>query len=160
MTNDVPSALFVGVHNAGRSQMTSAFFTRLGGGHIEVRSASSAPADIVNPAVVRPVAEGGIDIFAEIHKLLTIEAGTSVRSGGHGGCGDVYLSQSKQYLGWKPEIPARQGVDAGYPIHDQIVHCIHAVLAELDDGAAAAGRHCNRGRHPFRQLPVAASSRR
>ena len=47
-----PSVLFVCVHNAGRSQMAAAYVEALGGGHVEVRSAGSAPADQVNPAAV------------------------------------------------------------------------------------------------------------
>jgi hypothetical protein len=37
------SALFVCVHNAGRSQMAAAFLEHVSGGRIEVRSAGSAP---------------------------------------------------------------------------------------------------------------------
>lgn len=63
-----PSVLFVRVHNAGRSQMAAAFPTHLAGGRIEVRSAGSAPAGHVNPAVVEAIREVGIDISAEIPK--------------------------------------------------------------------------------------------
>ena len=47
-----PSVLFVCVHNAGRSQMAAAYLTHLAGDRVEVRSAGSAPAATVNPAVV------------------------------------------------------------------------------------------------------------
>ncbi|MGV9856920.1 arsenate reductase/protein-tyrosine-phosphatase family protein, partial [Streptomyces sp. NPDC003442] len=69
-----PSVLFVCVHNAGRSQMAAAFLTHLAGDRVEVRSAGSAPAEHVNPAVVEAMAEVGIDIAAEIPKVLTAEA--------------------------------------------------------------------------------------
>ena len=69
-----PSVLFVCVHNAGRSQMAAAFLTTLANGEIEVRSAGSAPADKVNPAAVEAMAELGIDMSAEIPKVLTTEA--------------------------------------------------------------------------------------
>ncbi len=55
--SDKPSVLFVCVHNAGRSQMAAAYLTHLAGDRIEVRSAGSAPADTVNPAVVEALAE-------------------------------------------------------------------------------------------------------
>ena len=71
---DKPSVLFVCVHNAGRSQMAAAYLTHLGEGRIEVRSAGSAPADQVNPAAVEAMAEEGIDMSAEIPKVLTDEA--------------------------------------------------------------------------------------
>ena len=66
-----PTVLFVCVHNAGRSQMAAAYLQHLGGGAVEVLSAGSAPADQVNPAAVRAMAEEGIDITAEQPKLLT-----------------------------------------------------------------------------------------
>ena len=56
-----PSVLFVCVHNAGRSQMAAAFLTHLAGDRVEVRSAGSAPADTVNPAVVQAMSEVGIE---------------------------------------------------------------------------------------------------
>ncbi len=46
-----PSVLYVCVHNAGRSQMAAAYTHHLSGGAIEVRSAGSAPAESINPAV-------------------------------------------------------------------------------------------------------------
>jgi len=69
-----PSVLFVCVHNAGRSQMAAAFLTTLSDGAIEVRSAGSQPADKVNPAAVEAMSELGIDMSAEIPKVLTTEA--------------------------------------------------------------------------------------
>ena len=52
MTDDLPSILFVCVHNAGRSQMAAGFATALGGGRVEVLSGGSEPADRINPAAV------------------------------------------------------------------------------------------------------------
>jgi protein-tyrosine-phosphatase len=56
-----PEVLFVCVHNAGRSQMAAAYLMTLGGDAVVVRSAGSAPADDVNPAVVEAMREVGID---------------------------------------------------------------------------------------------------
>ena len=74
MTDDRPEVLFVCVHNAGRSQMAAAYLAHLAGDRVEVRSAGSAPADSVNPAVVEAMLEEGIDISAEVPKVLTAEA--------------------------------------------------------------------------------------
>jgi len=52
-----PSVLFVCVHNAGRSQMAAAFLTHLAGDRVEVKSAGSAPANSINPAVVAALQE-------------------------------------------------------------------------------------------------------
>jgi arsenate reductase len=70
---DKRSVLFVCVHNAGRSQMAAAYLTHLAGDRVEVRSAGSAPAASVNPAVVAALAEDGIDISAEVPKALIAE---------------------------------------------------------------------------------------
>ena len=61
MTADRPEVLFVCVHNAGRSQMAAALLARHAGGRIAVRSAGSAPADDIDPAVLEAMAEIGID---------------------------------------------------------------------------------------------------
>ncbi len=58
-----PSALFVCVHNAGRSQMAAGFLSHLGGGQVEVRSAGSAPAYRINPTALEAMREVGIDIL-------------------------------------------------------------------------------------------------
>lgn len=72
-----PFVLFVCVHNAGRSQMAAAFLTQLSAGRVEVRSAGSAPAGTVNPAVIEAMAEAGIDLSAEVPKVLTIAPSTA-----------------------------------------------------------------------------------
>ena len=45
--------------------MAAAFLTHLAGDRVEVRSAGSAPADSINPAVVEALKEVGIDIFSD-----------------------------------------------------------------------------------------------
>ncbi|MEY9963500.1 arsenate reductase [Streptacidiphilus sp. MAP12-16] len=128
-----PSVLFVCVHNAGRSQMASAFLTHLSDGRVEVRSAGSAPADAVNPAVVEAMKEVGIDISAEIPKVLTTEAVQDSDVVITMGCGDACpIFPGKRYLDWKLDDPAGQGVDAVRPIRDQIRARITGLLAELD----------------------------
>ena len=44
--------LFVCLHNAGRSQMSEALFTRAAGGEHEARSAGTTPGEHVHPEVV------------------------------------------------------------------------------------------------------------
>ncbi|MFD8639144.1 arsenate reductase ArsC [Streptomyces zaomyceticus] len=137
-TSAVPSVLFVCVHNAGRSQMAAAFLTHLGAGRVQVRSAGSAPADTVNPAVMEALAEVGIDISAETPKVLTVEAVQASDVVITMGCGDAcpYLP-GKRYLDWRLEDPAGQGVAAVRPIRDDIEQRIRGLLAELDIEPAA-----------------------
>ncbi|GGQ90859.1 MULTISPECIES: arsenate reductase ArsC [Streptomyces] len=132
------SVLFVCVHNAGRSQMAAAFLTRLGGTRVQVRSAGSAPADTVNPAVVEALAEVGIDISAETPKVLTTEAVQDSDVVITMGCGDACpYFPGKRYLDWQLKDPAGQGVAAVRPIRDEIERRIRGLLAELGIEPAA-----------------------
>ena len=102
-----PSVLFVCVHNAGRSQMAAAYLTHLAGDRVEVRSAGSAPADAVNPAAVEAMAEEGIDMSAEIPKVLTDEAVRASDVVITMGCGDTCpIYPGKRYEDWKLDDPA------------------------------------------------------
>ncbi len=127
-----PSVLFVCVHNAGRSQMAAGFLTALGGDRVEVRSAGSAPADTINPSVVRAMAEVGIDIADQKPKILTpdaVEASDVVITMG---CGDACpFFPGVRYLNWELPDPAGRGVDAVRPIRDEIEQRIRGLLAEL-----------------------------
>lgn len=127
-----PSVLFVCVHNAGRSQMAAAFLTTLSQGAIEVRSAGSAPADKVNPAAVEAMAELGIDMSAEIPKVLTTEAVKESDVVITMGCGDTCpIFPGKRYEDWELEDPAGQGVAAVRPIRDDIKTRIESLISEL-----------------------------
>jgi arsenate reductase len=132
MTEATPSVLFVCVHNAGRSQMAAAFLTHLGGDRVRVRSAGSQPADAVNPAVVEAMREVGIDIAAEIPKILTTDAVQASDVVVTMGCGDTCpYFPGKRYLDWELPDPAGQGVRAVRPIRDEIEQRVRGLLAEL-----------------------------
>ena len=118
---DQPSVLYVCVHNAGRSQMAAAYTRSLSGGAVEVRSAGSAPADTINPAVREAMLEEGIDLSAETPKILTTEAVEASDVVITMGCGDTCLIfPGKRYEDWQLDDPAGQGVDAVRPIRDDI----------------------------------------
>jgi arsenate reductase (thioredoxin) len=132
MPDQRPSVLFVCVHNAGRSQMAAAYTAELSGGLVEVRSAGSAPADTINPAVRDAMLEDGIDIAAERPKLLTPEAVQSSDVVITMGCGDACpFYPGKRYLDWQLDDPAGQGVDAVRPIRDEIKRRVTTLLDEL-----------------------------
>ncbi|MFY7934985.1 MAG: arsenate reductase ArsC [Candidatus Nanopelagicus sp.] len=127
-----PSVLFVCVHNAGRSQMAAAFLTHLAGDKVEVRSAGSAPADSVNPAVVEALSEIGIDISNEIPKVLTTAAVESSDVVITMGCGDACpFFPGKRYLDWPLADPAGQGVAAVRPIRDEIRKLVEELIPTL-----------------------------
>ncbi|MFE3458152.1 arsenate reductase ArsC [Nocardiopsis aegyptia] len=129
---DRPSVLFVCVHNAGRSQMAAAWLRHLAGDRVEVRSAGSAPADSVNPAVVAAMEEVGIDITDQEPKILTPDAVEASDVCVTMGCGDVCpIFPGKRYLDWTLPDPAGQGVEAVRPIRDDIEQRVRTLLAEL-----------------------------
>ncbi|MFJ6788378.1 arsenate reductase ArsC [Streptomyces angustmyceticus] len=128
----LPSVLFVCVHNAGRSQMAAAFLTHFAGDRVQVRSAGSAPADTVNPAVVAAMAEVGIDVSAEVPKVLTVEAVQASDVVITMGCGDTCpVFPGKRYLDWQLPDPAGQGVEAVRPIRDDIEQRIRELIEEI-----------------------------
>ncbi|MFF3745875.1 arsenate reductase ArsC [Streptomyces kronopolitis] len=128
----LPSVLFVCVHNAGRSQMAAAFLTHLAGDRVQVRSAGSTPADAVNPAVIAAMAEAGIDVSAEVPKVLTVEAVQASDVVITMGCGDTCpVFPGKRYLDWQLPDPAGRGVEAVRPIRDDIERRIRRLLDEI-----------------------------
>ncbi|GAA2496681.1 arsenate reductase ArsC [Streptomyces thermolineatus] len=130
--SDKPSVLFVCVHNAGRSQMAAAWLTHLAGDRVEVRSAGSAPADAVNPAAVEAMREVGVDMSAEVPKVLTVDAVRASDVVITMGCGDTCpVFPGKRYLDWKLEDPAGQGVEAVRPIRDGIKTLVEGLIAEI-----------------------------
>jgi arsenate reductase len=130
--NDVPSVLFVCVHNAGRSQMAAALLHHHAGGTVQVRSAGSAPADTINPAVREVMAEIGLDLSQEFPKPLTDDAVQASDVVITVGCGDVCpVYPGKRYLDWQLEDPAGRGAEQIRPIRDDIDARVRALLAEL-----------------------------
>ena len=127
-----PSALFVCVHNAGRSQMAAGFLRALSGGAVEVRSAGSMPADRINPVAVEAMAEVGVDITAEQPKVLTTDAVQASDVVITMGCGDACpIFPGKRYEDWQLDDPAGQGLDAVRPIRDEIERRVRELLASL-----------------------------
>jgi protein-tyrosine-phosphatase len=131
-TDEQPTALFLCVHNAGRSQMALGWFTHLAEGRAQALSGGSEPADQVNPAAVEAMAEVGIDIGSQQPKVWTREMLDATDVVVTMGCGDTCpVIPGKRYEDWPLEDPAGQGVEAVRPIRDQIEKKVRALLAEL-----------------------------
>ena len=81
------------------------------GGRVDVRSAGSAPADTINPAVVEAMAEVGIDITAGApqeapHRGRRPASDVVITMG----CGDACpVFPGKRYEDWELDDPAGQG---------------------------------------------------
>jgi len=130
--SDRPEVLFVCVHNAGRSQMAAGLLHHHARGAVVVRSAGSAPADTINPAVVQAMNEIGIDIAHEFPKPLTTEAVQDSDVVVTMGCGDACLVfPGKRYEDWKLDDPAGKGIEAVRRIRDEIDLLVRRLLAEL-----------------------------
>src|SRR3712207_4613862 len=131
-TTSHPSALFVCVHNAGRSQMATGFLNHLSGGQVEVRSAGSMPADQINPTAVEAMLEVGIDIRDQKPKVLTTDAVKASDVVITMGCGDVCpIFPGKKYEDWALEDPAGKGIYSVRPIRDEIRGRVLRLLDEL-----------------------------
>ncbi len=129
---DRPTVLFVCVHNAGRSQMAAALLERAAAGRIDVRSAGSAPADTLNPAVVDAMRELDIDLATERPKLLTDGAVRDADVVITMGCGDACpFYPGKDYRDWVLEDPAGRALAEVRPIRDAIDLRVRALADEL-----------------------------
>jgi arsenate reductase (thioredoxin) len=141
----LPEVLFVCVHNAGRSQMAAALLAHHAGGKVVVRSAGSAPAASINPAVVEVMQEVEIDLSQGFPKPLTDQAVEGADVVVTMGCGDACpIFPGKRYLDWELDDPSGLTVDEVRPIRDEIDRRIRHLLAELvspdlDEGVRDAG---------------------
>ncbi len=134
--DDQPEVLFVCVHNAGRTQMAAGLLKLRSDGRIHVRSAGSAPAEEINPAVVEAMEEIGVDMSQEFPKPLTDEFVRAADVVITMGCGDACpIYPGKRYEDWELDDPAGQDVEAVRAIRDEIDQRVSAA-----DGRASPGR--------------------
>ncbi|WP_426565933.1 phosphotyrosine protein phosphatase [Angustibacter sp. McL0619] len=112
--------------------MAAGYLLRLSGGAVDVRSAGSEPAELVNPAAVAAMSEEGIDIHAEKPKILTREAVEHSDGVITMGCGDTCpIFPGKRYQDWELDDPAGQGLAAVRPIRDEFKRRVLVLLDEL-----------------------------
>lgn len=128
----MPTVLFVCVHNAGRSQMAAALLDHYAAGRVHVRSAGSAPASEINPAVAEVMAEVGLDLSKEFPKPLTDEVVQAADVVITMGCGDACpIYPGKRYLDWELTDPAGLSIEEVRPVRDEIDRRVRALLDEL-----------------------------
>jgi|ThiBioDrversion2_2_1062182.scaffolds.fasta_scaffold10886_4 protein-tyrosine-phosphatase len=128
----VPEVLFVCVHNAGRSQMAAALLHHHAHGTVNVRSAGSAPADTINPAVGEVMNEIGLDLSQEFPKPLTDDVVRAADVVITMGCGDACpVYPGKRYLDWDLTDPAGKTAAEIRPIRDEIDRRVRELISEL-----------------------------
>lgn len=126
--------LFVCLHNAGRSQMSEALFSRAAAGHHEARSAGTEPGERVHPEVVEAMNEIGIFVADRTpHKLSSADAEWAdvvVTMG----CGDKCpFIPGVRYLDWELEDPKGRPLEEVRRTREEIERRVVELIAELDD---------------------------
>jgi protein-tyrosine-phosphatase len=131
-TPDVPSVLFVCVHNAGRSQMAAGFLRHLAQGKVKVFSGGSNPGIDLNSVVVAAMKEVGVDISLEVPKPFATEIVQAADVVITMGCGDTCpIFPGKRYEDWELDDPAGQPLEVVRPIRDDIQRRVEALYKSL-----------------------------
>jgi len=127
------NALFVCLHNAGRSQMSQALFERAAAGRHGARSAGTTPGERVHSEVVDVMNELGIDLSERRPKLLRVEDAEWADVVVTMGCGDEcpYVP-GVRYVDWDLPDPKSQPVDVVRATRDEISTRVESLLRELD----------------------------
>ena len=133
ITHDVPEVLFVCEQNAGRSQMAAVLTHGIAGDRVHVRSAGSAPAAELNPAVVFALEEIGLDVSREFPKPLTDDVVQAADVVVTMGCGDACpVYPGKRYLDWHLDDPELLSLDEVRRVRDEIRTHIDDLLQTLE----------------------------
>ena len=128
----MPTVLFVCVHNAGRSQMAAGWLTALAGGSVEVRSAGSEPAQLINPVAVEVMREVGIDISGKQPQRLTVESVEQADVVITMGCGDSCpVFPGTRYEDWQLPDPAGQPIEVVRLVRDEIRARVASLVEQL-----------------------------
>jgi protein-tyrosine-phosphatase len=129
------TALFVCLHNAGRSQMSAALLERAAAGRHHALSAGSEadPAGHVHPQVVEVMRELGVDLADRRPQRLSTELAEQSDVVVTMGCGDAcpYIP-GKRYVDWELDDPKGLPIDQVRAIRDDIARRVDALVAELD----------------------------
>jgi arsenate reductase len=126
-------ALFVCLHNAGRSQMSQALFERATGGRHTALSAGTSPAGHVHPEVVEAMRELDIDLSGRRPQLLTDALAEQADVIVTMGCGDAcpYIP-GKRYEDWDLPDPSGRPLEEVRATREEIQRRIAALVTELD----------------------------
>ena len=127
------TALFVCLHNAGRSQMSAALFERAVDGRHRALSAGTTPAERVHPEVVTVMRERGIDLADRVPRLLTRELAEQADVVVTMGCGDEcpYVP-GVRYIDWDLADPKGRPLDEVRATRDEIARRVDELVASLE----------------------------
>src|SRR4051795_12151553 len=128
------NALFVCLHNAGRSQISQALFEHAAAGRHGARSAGTTPGERVHPEVAEAMRELGIEIGDRRPHRLTDEDAEWADVVVTMGCGDKcpYIP-GRRYLDWDLPDPQGRSLEEVRATRDDIDARTRALAAELDE---------------------------
>lgn len=129
------TALFVCLHNAGRSQMSAALLERASDGRHTALSAGTTPAERVHPEVLEAMREIDVDLSGRVPRKLTADLADRADVIVTMGCGDEcpYIP-GKRYVDWDLPDPKGRPIEEVRAIRDEIAARTRLLLAELDGG--------------------------
>ena len=129
------TALFVCLHNAGRSQMSAALFEQAAAGRHRALSAGSEadPQGRVHPEVVEVMRELGVDLSDRRPQRLSTELAERADVVVTMGCGDAcpYIP-GKRYLDWELPDPKGRPVAEVRALRDDISRRVDELVDDLD----------------------------
>jgi arsenate reductase len=128
------TALFVCLHNAGRSQMSAALFERAAKGHHHALSAGSEadPDGRVHPEVVQVMRELGIDLSDRRPQRLSVELAEQADVVVTMGCGDACpFIPGKRYIDWELADPKGRPLEEVRATRDDIARRVERLANEL-----------------------------
>ena len=135
MSEPRPSALFVCVKNAGKSQMAAALTRLHAGDSVEVHSAGTKPGSAVNGLSAESLAEVGVDITGETPKpidpALLARVDLVVTLGREA---VVDTPDGVALVNWDTDEPSERGIDGIERmrlVRDDIAARVTALAAEL-----------------------------
>jgi arsenate reductase len=123
--------IFACVHNAGRSQMSAAFFNQFADPKLALAiSAGTQPAERVHPVVVEAMLEVGIDLRNAKPQRLTAELAQGAEMLITMGCGDQcpYVPGLRRD-DWPLPDPKDQGIDSVRQTREEIRERVLELLA-------------------------------
>jgi arsenate reductase len=129
----VATALFVCLHNAGRSQMSAVLFERAAQDRHRALSAGTTPAERVHPEVVEVMRELDIDLADRMPQPLTRDLAEQADVVVTMGCGDEcpYIP-GKRYVDWDLPDPKGRPIGEVRATRDDIAARVAALISELD----------------------------
>jgi arsenate reductase (thioredoxin) len=133
--------IFACVHNAGRSQMSAAFFNRLADPELaHAISVGTQPAECVHPVVVDAMREVGIDLSNAKPQKLTAELAKNANMLVTMGCGDEcpYVP-GLRHNDWPLPDPKGQEIESVRQTREEIKRRVLQLIVQeqLSRGVAA-----------------------